>query len=149
MWGGRIFAIALYLAVLFGGISSLQNMFEVVCESILHTFKQLNRKTVLSFIGIVAFIPGIFMEPIGGVEGAILGGWGPWMDLVSIYIIPMGATLGAFTWFWIMDKNALLDEINTGSKIKYTKTWYYLGKYIYVPMAAILCFVALYYKIAF
>ncbi|WPJ90328.1 hypothetical protein R0V13_07455 [Facklamia hominis] len=149
MWGGRIFAIALYLAVLFGGISSLQNMFEVVCESILHTFKSLNRKTVLVFIGTMAFIPGIFMEPIGGVEGAILGGWGPWMDLVSIYIIPMGATLGAFTWFWIMDKNALLDEINTGSKKKYTKTWYYLGKYIYVPMAVILCFVALYYKIAF
>lgn len=149
MIGGRIFAVALYLAVLFGGISSLQNMFEVVCESILHNFKKLNRKTVLVFIGIAAFVPGIFMEPIGGVKGAILGGWGPWMDLVSIYIIPMGATLGAFTWFWIMDKNALINEINTGSKKKYTKTWYYLGKFIYVPMAAILCFVALYFKIAF
>lgn len=149
MKGGRIFAIALYLAVLFGGISSLQNMFEVVCESILHNFKKLNRKTVLAFIGLVAFIPGIFMEPIGGVKGAILGGWGPWMDLVSIYIIPMGATLGAFSWFWIMDKNALINEINTGSKTKYTKTWYYLGKFIYVPMAAILCFVALYFKVAF
>ena len=101
MKGGRIFALALYLAVLFGGISSLQNMFEVVCESILHNFKKLNRKTVLAFIGLVSFIPGIFMEPIGGVKGAILGGWGPWMDLVSIYIIPMGATLGAFSWFWI------------------------------------------------
>ncbi len=149
MKGGRIFALALYLAVLFGGISSLQNMFEVVCESILHNFKKLNRKTVLAFIGLVSFIPGIFMEPIGGVKGAILGGWGPWMDLVSIYIIPMGATLGAFSWFWIMDKNALINEINTGSKTKYTKTWYYLGKFIYVPMAAILCFVALYFKVAF
>lgn len=149
MKGGRIFALTLYLAVLFGGISSLQNMFEVVCESILHNFKKLNRKTVLAFIGLVAFIPGIFMEPIGGVKGAILGGWGPWMDLVSIYIIPMGATLGAFSWFWIMDKNALINEINTGSKTKYTKTWYYLGKFIYVPMAAILCFVALYFKVAF
>ena len=149
MKGGRIFALALYLAVLFGGISSLQNMFEVVCESILHNFKKLNRKTVLVFIGLVSFIPGIFMEPIGGVKGAILGGWGPWMDLVSIYIIPMGATLGAFSWFWIMDKNALINEINTGSKTKYTKTWYYLGKFIYVPMAAILCFVALYFKVAF
>lgn len=37
----------------------------------------------------------------------------------------------------------------TGSKKKYTKTWYYLGKFIYVPMAIILCFVALYFKIAF
>lgn len=149
MVGGRIFAVTLYLAVLFGGISSLQNMFEVVCESILHSFNSLDRKTVLVFIGLVAFIPGVFMEPIGGVPGAILGGWGPWMDLVSIYIIPMGATLGAFSWFWIMDRDALIGEINTGSKKTYTKTWYYLGKFIYVPMAMILCFVALYFKIAF
>ena len=89
------------------------------------------------------------MEPIGGVPGAILGGWGPWMDLVSIYIIPMGATLGAFSWFWIMDRDALIGEINIESKKTYTKTWYYLGKFIYVPMAMILCFIALYYKIAF
>lgn len=149
MHGGRIFAIALYLAVLFGGISSLQNMFEVVCESILNQFKSLNRKTVLILIGLAAFIPGIFMEPIGGVDGAILGGWGPWMDLVSIYIIPLGATLGAISWFWIMDRDALIDEINTGSKVKRSKTWYYMGKFIYVPLAVILCFIALYFRIAF
>ena len=149
MHGGRIFAIALYLAVLFGGISSLQNMFEVVCESILNQFKSLNRRTVLVLIGLAAFFPGIFMEPIGGVDGAILGGWGPWMDLVSIYIIPLGATLGAISWFWIMDRDALIDEINTGSKVKRSKTWYYMGKFIYVPLAVILCFIALYFRIAF
>lgn len=149
MHGGRIFAIALYLAVLFGGISSLQNMFEVVCESILNQFKGLNRKTVLVLIGLASFIPGLFMEPIGGVEGAILGGWGPWMDLVSIYIIPLGATLGAISWFWIMDRDALIDEINTGSKVKRSKRWYYMGKFIYVPLAVILCFIALYFRIAF
>ena len=149
MVGGRIFAIALYLAVLFGGISSLQNMFEVVCESLLHQFEGLNRKAALVLIGLAAFIPGIFMEPIGGVDGAILGGWGPWMDLVSIYIIPLGATLGAISWFWIMDRDALIDEINSGSKVKRGKTWYYLGKFIYVPMAVILCFIALYFRIAF
>lgn len=149
MHGGRIFAIALYLAVLFGGISSLQNMFEVVCESILNQFKSLNRKTVLVLIGLAAFIPGIFMEPIGGVDGAILGGWGPWMDLVSIYIIPLGATLGAISWFWIMDRDALIDEINSGSKVKRSKRWYYMGKFIYVPLAVILCFIALYFRIAF
>ena len=149
MVGGRFFAIALYLAVLFGGISSLQNMFEVVCESLLHQFEGLNRKAALVLIGLAAFIPGVFMAPIGGVDGAILGGWGPWMDLVSIYIIPLGATLGAISWFWIMDADVLIDEINTGSKVKRTKRWYYLGKFIYVPMAVILCFIALYFRIAF
>ena len=42
--------------------------------------------------------------------------WGPWMDLVSIYIIPIGATLGAISWFYVMKKDALLAAVNEGSK---------------------------------
>ena len=37
------------------------------------------------------------------------------MDIVSIYIIPIGATLGAVSWFWIMKKKDLLEEINKGT----------------------------------
>ena len=48
------------------------------------------------------------MEPISK--------WGPWMDLVSIYIIPIGATLGAVSWFYIMKKDDLLAAVNTGSR---------------------------------
>lgn len=40
------------------------------------------------------------------------------MDLVSIYIIPIGASLGALTWFWIMDKKVLIEQINLGSPSK-------------------------------
>ena len=50
---------------------------------------------------------GLGMEPISK--------WGPWMDLVSIYIIPIGATLGAISWFYVMKKEALLEAVNTGS----------------------------------
>lgn len=143
MHGGRVFAIFLFLAVLFGGITSLQNMFEVVCESVLHKAKFLNRKVVLLLIGIVTFVPGVFMEDITS--------WGPWMDLVSIYIIPIGATLGAISWFWIMDKNELMDEINTfeGSGSKYTLVWHSLGRFLYTPLAIVICVVALVFKVAF
>lgn len=141
--GGQIFAIVLFVAVLFGGISSLQNMYEVVCESILHRHPKLSRKLVLLMIGLVSFIPGIFMEDIVH--------WGPWMDLISIYIIPLGATLGAISWFWILKKDELLDEINTGigGKKPYGNTWYALGKYLYVPLSILLCLIALIFKIAF
>lgn len=149
MPGGRIFAIVLYLAVLFGGISSIMNMFEVVAESLLHVFKNLSRKVVIIVLGIITFGVGLFMEPIGGVEGAIMTGWGPWMDLVSIYIIPIGAVLGGISWFWVMKKEDLLDEINTGSKKKYGDTWYNIGKWVYVPLAAVLCIWALAFKVAF
>ena len=77
--------------------------------------------------------------------------WGPWMDLVSIYIIPIGATLGAISWFWIMDKNELMDEINTfeGSGKKYTVLWHSLGRFLYTPLAIVICVVALAFKVAF
>ena len=85
MVGGRIFGIILYTAVVFGGISSLQNMFEVVGESLMHVFKGLSRKVMIIILGVITFGIGVFMEPIADTEGAIMGGWGPWMDLVSIY----------------------------------------------------------------
>lgn len=149
MPGGRLFAIVLYLAVLFGGISSLMNMFEVVAESLIHRIKGLSRKVVIVILGIITFGVGVFMEPIGGVEGAIMTGWGPWMDLVSIYIIPIGAVLGGISWFWVMKKEDLLEEINMGSKKKYGDTWYNIGKWVYVPLAAVLCIWALVFKVAF
>ena len=71
------------------------------------------------------------------------------MDFVSIYIIPIGATLGAISWFWVMKKDDLLFEINKGVNKKQGNTWYFIGRYIYVPFAIILCCVALFMKVAF
>ena len=144
MPGGRLFGIVLYLAIVFGGISSLQNMFEVVGESLMHVFKKLSRPVMIVILGIITFGVGVFMEPIAETPGAILGGWGPWMDIISIYIIPIGAVLGAFSWFWVLKKEELLDEINTGSAKKYGDTWYNIGRYIYVPLAALICIGAIF-----
>ena len=44
---GQLFAIILYIAMVFAGVSSLQNMFEAVGESLTHKFPRLNRKLVL------------------------------------------------------------------------------------------------------
>ena len=75
--------------------------------------------------------------------------WGPWMDLVSIYIIPIGATLGAVSWFYVMKKEDLLAAVNTGSKKQRGRLWYGIGRYLYVPLAILLCCVALALKVAF
>lgn len=138
---GRLFAIILYIAMIFAGVSSLQNMFEAVGESLLHKFPKLNRKIVLAIICVICLGAGLGMEPISK--------WGPWMDFVTIYIIPIGAMLGAVSWFWIMKKDDLLSEINKGSKIKRGKNWYNFGKFVYVPLALILCFIAVFMKISF
>ena len=74
---------------------------------------------------------------------------GPWMDLVSIYIIPIGATLGAVSWFYVMKKDELLSAINTGAGRERGAVWYAVGRYVYVPLAVILCCVALFRHVAF
>ena len=138
---GRLFAIILYLAMIFAGISSLQNMFEAVAESLLHEFPKLGRTAVLALLCVLCLGIGIFMEPISK--------WGPWMDLVSIYIIPIGATLGAISWFYVMKKEDLLAAVNTGSKKARGALWYNVGRFVYVPFALVLCCVALFMHVSF
>lgn len=138
---GKLFAVILYTAMVFAGVSSLQNMFEAVGESLQSRFKKLGRIAVLCILCAICLGFGLGMEKISE--------WGPWMDIVSIYIIPIGATLGALSWFWVMKKKDLLDEVNKGTKKPHGNAWYYAGKFLYVPCALILCLVALFMQIAF
>ena len=93
---GQLFAVILYIAMIFAGVSSLQNMFEAVAESLQNRFPRLSRTATLIILAVLCLGFGIGMETISQ--------WGPWMDLVSIYIIPIGATLGAVSWFYVMKK---------------------------------------------
>lgn len=138
---GQLFAVILYTAMVFAGVSSLQNMFEAVGESLQHRFPKLSRNWVLVLLGAVCLGFGLHMEPINS--------WGPWMDIVSIYIIPIGATLGAISWFWVMKKQNLLEEINKGALRPHGMPWHSMGRYAYVLCAMILCCVALFMKVAF
>ena len=126
MPGGQIFAIILFTAVIFGGITSLQNMFEAVAESVLHKFPNLKRSWVLIALCVICFGFGVNMETIAPTEEIAKASsaftinttnWGPWMDLVSIYIIPIGAVLGAISWFWILKKkNCSMKSIQEARK---------------------------------
>lgn len=138
---GRIFAIILYIAVIFAGVSSLQSLFETVTESLVDRFPKLSRGFVLVILGITTFGVGVTMENIER--------FGPYMDIVSIYIIPIGASIGALSWFYVLNKDKLLTEVNRSSKRKYGDRWYKVGKYIYVPLAITLTILALVFKISF
>ena len=138
---GRLFAIILYTAMAFAGISSLQNMFEAVGESLQNRIPKLRRGWTLLILAVVCLGFGLSMEPIFD--------WGPWMDIVSIYIIPIGATLGAVSWFWIMKKEDLLEEVNKGTTKPHGALWHNMGRFVYVLCALILCLVALVMKVAF
>ena len=138
---GNIFSIILFMAVFFAGISSLQNMYEAVAESLTSRFPKLKRNRLLAIIGLLAILAGVNMEDIAS--------FGPYMDIISIYVLPIIATIGAITWFYILKKDLLLSEINKASRKKYGDGWYKLGKYIYVPLTIILTILALVLQVAF
>lgn len=138
---GRIFSIILYSAIVFAGISSIQSMLDTVADAINYEFPKLSKNKILTILIVTIYLIGIFIEPIAK--------WGPWMDFVTIYVLPIGAIIGAISWFWVMRKEELLEEINKGSNKKYGDLWYYSGKYVYVPLAIILCFIAIRYQISF
>ncbi len=133
---GRFFAILFFLSVIFAGVSSLQNMFEVVAESLERRFK-LKRKPVLLILAFLCLGVGLFIE----AEPTV----GRWMDIISIYIIPLGAVLGAISWFFILDNEILITEINKGSSKFYGKRFLNIGKFIYVPIALIVFILGLVY----
>ena len=138
---GRLYGIILFLAIIFAGISSIQSMLETLTEAIEYKFPKLKRKSILIILISIIYLVGIFIEPISK--------WGPWMDIVTIYILPVSGIIGAITWFWVIKKENLLEEVNKSVGNKYGKTWYYTGKFIFVPLAIALCFIALKYHISF
>jgi len=58
---GQAFAIILYTAMIFAGVSSLQNMFEAVGESLQNKFPRLSRKVVLLVLCILFLGFGLHM----------------------------------------------------------------------------------------
>lgn len=104
---GNLFALFFFISVAFAGITSLINMLEAVCESWQHRF-HISRKNAVLLCGIITFAISVCIE-----NGDIVG---KWMDVVTIYIIPFAALLGAITIYYILGWNALKQELDKGKK---------------------------------
>ena len=129
MPGGRIVGMIFYICVLFAGVSSIINLYEA---PVAFLQEKLNMKRIPS----VALIGGI-----GGVVALLIQPWtSQWMDLVSIYICPLGALLAGIMFFWVLRKETALSSVEQGRKAgsKPIGDWFYpLGKYIYCTAALI------------
>lgn len=123
---GRIFAIIFFIAVFFAGITSLINLLETPIEALQEKFR-LSRIQAVAVIIIAAFAVGIF------IEGGRLG---PWMDVTSIYIIPLGALLAGIMFFWVYGFPAVEQAISEGRKKPLTPLFKPLSKYVFCGVAA-------------
>ena len=134
---GNLFALFFFISVAFAGITSLINMLEAVCESWQNCF-HISRKKAVLLCGIITFIVSVCIE-----NGDIVG---KWMDVVTIYIIPFAALLGAITIYYVLGWNALKQELDKGRKKPVGPTFKFLGKYVYVFLAIIILILGILYN---
>ena len=134
---GRVFAVIFFLSVCFAGVTSLINMFEAVIESWQHKFNLKRNHSVL-FCGGITLLVGFML----GSESKV----GPWMDFITIIVVPFGAVLGAISIYYILGFDKIKEELETGRKKPLPKLFKISAKYIYVPLSIIVFILGLIYK---
>lgn len=126
---GRLFALFFFVSVLFAGITSLANMLEAVSEAA-QTRLKLPRRAAVLLSGAATLAAGLLIEyePL----------MGRWMDLITIYIVPIGAILGAVMIYWVLGVPSIRQELMQGRDGKpLGRAFAPLAKYVYVFLAAV------------
>ena len=128
MPGGRIIAIIFFVAVFLAGMTSLMNLYEAPIATVQEKtgLGRIPSCMVISVIGVVVslLIQGIVSD---------------WMDVLSIYICPLGAGLAGIMFFWIFGRSYVESQISKGREKPFTKYFYPVCKYLYIPV----CFLVL------
>ena len=120
MPGGRIVGIVFFICVLFAGVSSIVNLYEAPV-AFLQEKLHLKRIPSVAVIGVIGLVISIMIQP-----------WtSQWMDLVSIYICPLGALLAGIMFFWVLKKDTALAAVHEGGKKEVFKLFYPLGKWVF------------------
>lgn len=127
MPGGRIIGVIFYVAVLFAGLSSIVNLYETPVATMQEQFK-LKRGPAVAVIGVIGAVVALLIQPYTS----------QWMDIVSIYICPLGAALAAVMFFVVLPRREALEEVNRGARRPVGRWFEYLG-YVFI----VLCVLAL------
>ncbi len=119
---GIFFEVIFFIAILFAALTSIINLFEVPIEEVQRRLK-IPRNSAVMLVLIFSAVVSLFIE-----NGEIVG---KWMDIISIYIIPLGALLACVMFFWICGSKFVLEQVNMGAKRKIGRFFIPLSKYIF------------------
>lgn len=125
---GGFFAVIFFAAVLFAALTSLMNLFETPVEALQEQFG-LSRKLAVAIMAVIAAGISIFIE-----EGDTVSRW---MDVISIYIIPLGALLAAVMFFWVCPKGFAREQAELGSEKKLGAWFEPLTRYVFVGITLV------------
>ena len=105
------------------GSDSLINLYEAPIATVQEKF-HLERKPACAVIAVIGVIVSIL------IQGIVSG----WMDVLSIYICPLGAGLAGIMLFWVCGKEYVEKQVNKGRSSHLTSWFYPICKYVYVPV---------------
>ena len=133
---GTIFAVIFFAAVLFAAITSLMNLFETPIEALQEQFG-LSRIAAVIIVAVVGAAISIFIENGDAVS--------TWMDIISIYVIPLGALLAGIMFFWVCPKGFAKEQSELGRKKKLGKWFVPLTKYVFVGITLIVYILGIFF----
>lgn len=136
MPSGEIFMAIFFIAVLFAGITSLVNLFESPIEALQEKFN-FSRPLSVGIVVFTAVLVGLFLE-----DGNVLG---VWMDIVSIYIIPLGALLSGIMFFWVCGFPFAKEQVELGLKKPLPNVFEPLSKYLFCGLTVVVFVLGLFY----
>ena len=104
------------------------NLYEPPIEA-LQQQARLPRWAAVTIVAAVSMGVGAFIENGDAVSA--------WMDAVSIYAIPLGALIAAVMFFWVCPKGFASKQAQMGRE-KPVGAWFeFMGRYLFVPLTAI------------
>lgn len=134
---GQLLNALFFLSIIFASISSSIAMLEGPVEAIMN-LTNWNRKKTTYLTATIAFI---FAIPLS-LNSSIFDNF---TNFITIVLSPIGASITAFIFFYILDPKEMLDHLNLGAKRKIDMYFMHFGKYIFVPTTVIVIILGLIY----
>ena len=117
--------IIFFVAVLFAGMTSLINLYEAPIATVQEKL-HVGRKTACVIIAVIGVIVSLLIQGIVS----------DWMDILSIYICPLGAGLAGIMFFWIAGKKYVETQRNKIYKDVLSNLQIYLCTDLYFGIGA-------------
>lgn len=133
---GSLFAVIFFAAVLFAALTSLMNLFETPIEALQEQFG-LSRIAAVLIVAVLGAAISIFIENGDAVS--------TWMDVISIYVIPLGALLAGIMFFWVCPKGFAKEQAELGSQKKLGAWFEPLTKYVFVGITLIVYILGIFF----
>ncbi|ATD53777.1 sodium-dependent transporter [Clostridium chauvoei] len=107
MAGGQLLGILFFLSVIFAAISSSINMLEGPVEALMSQSKMCREKAAI-FIAMTAFVLSIPLN-------INMGLFNNFADLMTVILSPVGALIVFISFYYLNNKDSVLEEINSGA----------------------------------